>query len=621
MTLVRRPAVAAAIAVLMLATAAAACSSGPSPEPAARAFLAAWQRNDVAAAGKVTDAPAEATRMLAATRSSLAVSTARLRLGDVRTDDAAATAAYTATLSLRGLGDWTYDGNLELRKRDGRWLVHWVPENVHPQLRAGQRLARTRSLPDRAAILDRVGRPLVAPTQVVTVSILPSGVRDRAAALAVLQRTLDVDPARVMAALRSARPNVLFPVITLRRNDYERVKSVLHPVPGLRFPVSTKPLPPTREFARAVLGTVGPATAEALEQAGPPYQTGDEVGISGLQAVFQRRLAGTPYGAVVVRDETDSVVATLFRFAGTRGEPVRTTLDRGMQAAAEAAIAGLTRPAALVAVRPSDGSILAVANRDAGYNRAFVGRYPPGSTFKIVTTVALLAAGLRPDDPVPCPPTITVTGKRFRNFEGDAAGTVSFARDFAISCNTAFVAQAPMASPSGLAAAARSLGIGAEWRLPLAAYAGSVPTPRDAVELAATAMGQGRVTVSPLAMALAAGAVASGVAYPPVLVTDPAQPAPRMSPHRIAAAEELRTLMRLVVTSGTAAPAFRSYAGPPVSGKTGTAEFGGGAVPATHAWFVGFRADVAFAVVVEGGGVGGRVAAPLAVRFLARLPG
>ena len=82
-------------------------------------------------------------------------------------------------------------------------------------------------------------------------------------------------------------------------------------------------------------------------------------------------------------------------------------------------------------------------------------------------------------------------------------------------------------------------------------------------------------------------------------------------------APTLREFMRLVVTSGTGTAA--NVAGEPVYGKTGTAEFGTRQPPQTHAWFVGFRGDLAFAVLVEGGGFGGEVAAPLAARFLRAL--
>src|SRR5207253_5495077 len=120
---------------------------------------------------------------------------------------------------------------------------------------------------------------------------------------------------------------------------------------------------------------------------------------------------------------------------------------------------------------------------------------------------------------------------------------------------------------------------------------------------------------SPLGMALVAATAASGTWHPPALVTDPPQ-GPAASPATVAPAvvDGLHQLMRAVVTSGTGTPA--NLPGAPVYGKTGTAEFGPGNPPATHAWFVGFRGDMAFAVLVEGGGVGGRVAAPIGARFL-----
>ena len=83
-------------------------------------------------------------------------------------------------------------------------------------------------------------------------------------------------------------------------------------------------------------------------------------------------------------------------------------------------------------------------------------------------------------------------------------------------------------------------------------------------------------------------------------------------------AVELRALMRSVVTGGTGTAA--NVPGETVYGKTGTAEFGNGTPPQTHAWFIGYRGDLAFAVIVEGGGVGGRVAAPLAAKFLVAAP-
>jgi len=224
------------------------------------------------------------------------------------------------------------------------------------------------------------------------------------------------------------------------------------------------------------------------------------------------------------------------------------------------------------------------------------------------------------NDVVPCPPRAVVGGKPFTNFEGEAPGAVPFLTDFARSCNTAFVGLSGRLTPQTLAAAANAFGFAAKWSLPLATFAGQFPEPADTAEVAAAAIGQGRALASPLTMALAAAAAGGGTWHPPSLVVDPAQPASAAGPVAVDAAvdDALHQLMRAVVTSGTGTAA--NIGGPPVFGKTGTAEFGPGNPPATHAWFIGFRGDVAFSVLVEGGGVGGQVAAPIAATFLRHLP-
>jgi cell division protein FtsI/penicillin-binding protein 2 len=209
---------------------------------------------------------------------------------------------------------------------------------------------------------------------------------------------------------------------------------------------------------------------------------------------------------------------------------------------------------------------------------------------------------------------VNVGRKNFTNFEGESGGATTFADDFAKSCNTAFIDASRRLSGTALSDAATAMGVGAPWHLPVDAFGGSVPASKDAVEQAADAIGQGRVEVSPLTLALVAAAIEDGTPRPPVLVTDPPQrPVPAahpLDPGRLAA---LRSLMRRVVSAGTAAGAGLPSG---TLGKTGTAEFGTDNPPKTHAWFAGVHGSVAFAVLVEGGGVGGRVAAPIAARFL-----
>ncbi|HEV2871268.1 MAG TPA: penicillin-binding transpeptidase domain-containing protein, partial [Actinomycetota bacterium] len=400
--------------------------------------------------------------------------------------------------------------------------------------------------------------------------------------------------------------------------DYQAIKEQIYPVPGLSFEAGVG-----REYngpgsARMLLGSVGPVTADDLKKLGAPYQTGDQTGHgNGLEAAFERQLAGTPSGEVRLAGGDGEAAKVLHRFPGEDGQALETTLDPRVQEAAETALDSLAKPAALVAVQPSTGELLAVVNSPFhGYNRALLGRYPPGSTFKVVTAGALLESGLRPTDPVDCPKEAKVGGRTFGNFEDEVLGRIPFSGAFAHSCNTAFVQQAAKRLDGDeLVAAAAQFGFGLDPSPGTPAVTSRVPPPSDRADLAAESFGQGRVTASPLQMALVAATVADGRWRHPTLVTEGEGSSPAEAPDPLdgKVAGTLRTLMRQVVTEGTAAPA-----GLPgkVAGKTGTAEFGTGDPLPTHAWFIGFRGDLAFAVVVEDGGVGGRVAAPAAARFL-----
>ena len=374
-------------------------------------------------------------------------------------------------------------------------------------------------------------------------------------------------------------------------------------------------------YAKAVIGTIGPATAEEAAASKGRVQVGDLTGLSGLQQSQDAVLAGTPGVEVVaVGGQGNGPTRTIKTYPSTPGTSITVTLDQRIQLAAEAAVAATSTPSALVAIRVSTGDILAVANGpsgSAGYNRAMLGKYPPGSTFKVASALAYLEKGLTPDTVVACPPTIVV-GKKFQNAEGEALGSVPFRSDFAHSCNTAFVGQSTTVTAAELTAAAASLGY-RTLDLGIPAFGGSVPLTDSTTEHAANAIGQGKVEASPLAVALASASVANGSSLNPRLIVDPAHPdpvpGPGLPPTQIA---QLREMMRAVVTSGTGS-AVEGIPGGDVYGKTGTAEFGTEDPPQTHAWFTGYQGDIAFAVLVEDGGFGGAVAAPVAARFLTLL--
>jgi cell division protein FtsI/penicillin-binding protein 2 len=583
------------------------------PTAAARRWLAAWERGDHQGMQRLLaqpqpGLPAAYTQV----DRSLGIEHASYEPGQAHGEGKRATVDFSARAELRGLGTWSWMGRLELTRSGRHWLVAWTPAAILT-------LTRQRTWPARAPILARDGTPLVRTSEIVVVGVQPGRVRDRAALLEALERDAGADPAQVAKKLDdpTVKPDWFVPVAELRKAEYDKVRPRLYPVPGTVFRSASGrvagPAAPTQ-----VVGEVREASADDLRRLGAGYEAGDRVGVSGLERAREADLAGRPDGAVVLVGKDGRPQAVLARFPGKRPEPLRTTIDPHTQAAAATALARVNRPAALVALHAATGQVRAVVNRpaDQPFNRAFSGRYPPGSTFKVITTTALLEAGRRPDDLVDCPATTVVDGREFKNFEGGRLGRVTFREVFADSCNTAFVRLAGRLPATALADAAAGFGFDLDYQVEPPASEGSFPEPGGATALAAAALGQGQVTASPLHMASVAAAVASGAWRAPHLVDGVASP---VEPRRLkpATVRELRSLMGSVVSDGTGKQA--AVPGRRVAGKTGTAEFGDDDPPRTHAWFIGYSGELAFAVIVEGGGVGGRVAAPLAARFLAAL--
>jgi cell division protein FtsI/penicillin-binding protein 2 len=621
----RRPA-AVLIAIAVTASTATGCSlfhKDPQPDPAARAFLDAWASGDVPGAAAATDDATSAQGVLQATKDGLNATKGELVAGAPTVDGDRATVPYQANWTLRGVGDpWRYSGQLSLVRQDKTWRVHWEPSDLHPQLGADQKLAVQRDLPPRAPLQAANGAPLFALTDVVTIGVEPSRVKNLTALAATLASVLGVRAADVVADVQKAKPNEFVTVITLRRPDYLKVRPRVHDLDGTVFREERRLLGPSTRFAQPLLGTVGEATKEVLAEAGPGYLPGDQLGRSGLQRAMNPQLAGAAGAKIVIEDAQGKAVTTVGQIADRPGTPVRTTLDPAVQNAADAAVATVTNPAAIVAIKPSSGAILAVANNAATTGDiALAGRFPAGSTFKTISASALLTAGvIKPASMVACPATTIVYGKQFQNEDKFDLGQVPLRTAFAKSCNTSFTQLSQQLPRRAITDTAAKFGVGAGWRLPVPTFSGSVPAPKDDTEKAADAIGQGKVEVSPLSMALVAAEVQHGEAVAPALVVGiPAAPSgrePDGPPPSVLPA--LRDMMRAVVTSGTATP-LADIPGAPISGKTGTAEYGTATPPRAHAWFIGYRGDFAFAVFVQDGESSHTAAVPLAHTFLTNL--
>ena len=367
-------------------------------------------------------------------------------------------------------------------------------------------------------------------------------------------------------------------------------------------------------------GNVVAATAEQAKALGAPYQKGDLIGQGGIEQAYQARLAGQPALVIRIEGPGKKVDATAVRFPATAGRSVQTSIDMRDQLAAAHAVAAAatTKKIDMVVLQPSTGRVLAVIERPGGFDRALQGTFPPGSTFKIVTASALTKKGLRPSTTVQCPPTVDIGGRIFHNFDNEHLGTTSLLNAFAVSCNTTFAMLASQhLTGSALRSMAEEFGFNQKPALGIPAVLGRFSTPHQPVDLAAAAFGQGTDLVSPLSQAAEAAAIEDGTWRPPVLVVSPA-PSQTAQPRKLSPAllGSLRPMMRAVVTRGTAA----GVGFPPgVYGKTGTAEYGSGPNPPSHAWFIGYRGDLAFAVLVEGGGVGADASAPIANAFLRKV--
>jgi hypothetical protein len=367
-------------------------------------------------------------------------------------------------------------------------------------------------------------------------------------------------------------------------------------------------------------GNVVAATAAQAKALGAPYQKGDLIGQGGIEQAYQSLLAGRPALIIKIEGPGKKVDATAVKFPATPGKSVQTSIDMRYQLAAAHAVsaAATSKPVDMVVLQPSTGRVLAVIERPGGFDRALQGIFPPGSTFKVVTASALTKKGLRPTTTVQCPPTVNIGGRTFHNFDNEKLGTTSLLNAFAVSCNTTFAMLASQhLNGQALRSMAGEFGFNQKPALGIPAVLGRFSTPHQPVDLAADAFGQGTDLVNPLSQAAEAAAIQDGTWRPPQLVISPA-PQQSAEPRKLSSAllSALRPMMRAVVTRGTAA----GVGFPPgVYGKTGTAEYGSGSNPPSHAWFIGYRGNLAFAVLVEGGGVGADASAPIANAFLRKL--
>ena len=543
-----------------------------------RSFAEALSRGDADAAADLTSDPAAASATLGELFASLG-SDVTFRPDRVRAVDSEGGFALGATWTFGpdDAHEWTYTTDGEATADGQDWKIRWDPAVVAPGLDAGP-LAYSTLVPQPAArVLDRTGAELLTQHVVTLVDVAPDA--DVAAVAALLNPIAPTITAESLAADVGAAAGAPVTAVTLREEDLTPIEAALTALPGVTLRPQLRLLATDRALTSPTL--------------------------SGLADLWQQRTDAAAGWAV-----TAQTSAGPQRVGGQDAEPVgdiASTLDIGMQRAAEDALAPLGTPAALVAIQPSTGNLLAVgqnAPADAQGPIALTGLYPPGSTFKTVTVSAALQAGqVTPDTIVNCPGTENIEGRQIPNDDEFDLGEVPLHTAFARSCNTTMGRLAVNLPPDALTDAAAQLGLGIDYVAPgMTTVTGSVPVADSSALRVEEGIGQGQVTASPFGMALVAATLAHGSVPAPAIVEGQPGVADR-TPEPLPATidDQVQAMMRETITDGTASQLQDI---PGLLGKTGTAEYINvqNDDQRAHGWFVGIAGDLALAVFVSDAG-------------------
>jgi hypothetical protein len=571
----RRFAVFVLICALVLGSTGCSLFSSSGPEDGFHAFADALQRRDGSAAAAATDDPAAATPTITAMFDGMGKdATVAVKVAASGDDNPTAKLSYTWSF---GPGrDFSYDADATAVKAGDDWRIKWSPTVLHPKLAPGLTFQFSDDKNYLTPVIDRDGQPLLS-WQTIGVVTLTRDHLDSAPTLAALLQQFDATTtAGSITDQFNATQEDKVTVIKLRKPDLAQVTDQLAQIPG-----------------------VAVTNQGALLTANPELSS---PAIDGLQPLWQKAIDASAGWSVGLVDDKDELTDDLASTAPRDTAPIRTTLDTRLQLLAQQAVASDPRPTVLVAISPSTGGILAAAQNTAANAQgpiAFTGVYPPGSTFKTITTAAALQARLAtPETPEACPGKVTIEDRTIPNEDEFDLGTVPLASAFAHSCNTTMAGLADKLPADALPSMARLFGIGVDYVIPgITTVTGRVPNADTPAQRVENGIGQGTVTVSPFGLAVAEASLGHGSTIAPTLVTDEKTsadtPSAQIPP---AIVDNLRAMMRQTVTDGTATE-LRDVDG--LGGKTGTAEFGDNTH--SHGWFAGIVGDIAFATLVVGG--------------------
>ncbi len=521
----------------------------------------------------------------------------------------------------------------------------------------------------RGILFDKNGVPLVDNRPAFTLSLIPRELpredQNRDAVLGRVASLLQI-PYQELAESVTRVPSDSFLPVRVRRGltleDMAKIEEWKLELPGVIVEVEPQRTYPNSRFAAHLLGYVREASDEQLK--GGRYRRGDMVGQSGLERLLDEFLRGRDGGERIEVDALGRPVRVVQHTDPHPGSQVITTIDRRVQEAAEQAMEG--KAGAIVVMDPRSGDIRALVSTPAFeidrftatidraawlrvvqdpdhplLNRAIQSQYAPGSIFKIVVTAAgLQEATIAPMDRVYCNGEFHLGAWTFKDWKEGGHGSVDLQKALAQSCNIFYYQAGLKIGGAAITKYARAFGFGTATGVELGGEKlGLIPQPKgrrkswQGGDIVNMSIGQGQVLVTPLQVARFMAAVANGgVLWKPrlverierpdrgVLYSDPGQVAGHveLSP---AVWAFLRQALWAVVNDGTGIGA--KIPGIDIAGKTGTAQMVSHSKAEKgqdHAWFAAFAPvrdpEVVVVVLVERGGKGGQVAAPIARRIL-----
>ncbi len=553
------------------------------------------------------------------------------------------------------------------------WLA--IAENERYQVLAeSNRVQNVLIPPRRGWIVDRHGEPIAINRSDYRIDLIPDQMEDSDKTIADLARLLGLpaeEVQRIKDELKRAAGYQPVPVAeNLEFEKYAAVTLRLPELPGVA---------PLRGFSRFypegsavghLVGYVGAANKEEYEKEKNPLliTPGFRIGKDGLEKTMDMRLRGKPGAKRLEVTARGKLIKELDTLSDSSGQTLPLTIDVGLHAYAAKRLG--PESGAIVVLDIPTGDILAMASMPAYdpnsfsdgishnewemlstddhiplMNKTLQGLYPPGSTVKPMIAMALLKAGINPDEKVNCTSAYRVGNAVFHCSKRGGHGPIAMHEGIIKSCDIYFYHMGKMAGPEAISPFAKRMGLGQEFELPVPSQRyGTVPDPEwmqrkyhrkwEMYDTINMSIGQGNVLVNPLQQAVMVARMVSGRAVVPRLI--PTKEAPKFALLGIDPQQQAFVLdaMGGVVNSGrgTASIAKLPVEGVLMGGKTGTAQVrrismaeraGGVRSNASlawkmrdHSWFIGFapvdRPRYAIAVIVEHGGWGASAAAPAA---------